>query len=62
MQDLLRDLRDRLSGDFESVTAGLLMTPDEYDAYLIYKAIEVCLNISLRITGDCLHLGNTAIF
>ena len=40
-QDLLEDLRSRLSGDFESVTAGLVMTPAEYDAYLINKAVQV---------------------
>lgn len=39
-------MRDRLSGDFESLTVGMLMTPAEYDAYLINKAIEVreCLD------------------
>ncbi|KAF6020217.1 hypothetical protein EB796_021458 [Bugula neritina] len=39
-KDLLQDLRDRLTGDFESVTVGLLMKPAEYDAYLIHRAIQ----------------------
>lgn len=48
-QDLLQDFRDRLSGDFESVTAALLMLPAEYDAYLINKAIEVRAGVNFML-------------
>jgi len=35
------DCREKLYGDFESVCLALMMAPEEYDAYLIHKAIEV---------------------
>ena len=38
-------MRSKLGGDFESVAVALMMTPDEYDAYLLNKAIAVCLCI-----------------
>jgi len=41
-------LRDRLTGDFESVTVGLLMKPAEYDAYLIHRAIQVIFPFSFK--------------
>lgn len=35
------DMRSKLTGDFESIAVGMMMTPVEYDAYLINKAIQV---------------------
>lgn len=35
------DMRSKLSGDFESIAVGMMMTPVEYDAYLINKSIQV---------------------
>lgn len=41
IQDLIEDFRARLSGDFESAAVALMMTPAEYDAHIIHKAIQV---------------------
>ena len=41
-QDLIKELKSELSGNYESIVLALLMPPDEYDAYEIYKAMEVC--------------------
>lgn len=44
VQDLIADLKSELSGHFEDVVLGLMMTPAEYDASEVYKAIKVLLN------------------
>ena len=41
MQDLVGDLKSELSGDFEKVMLGLMMTPVEYDAHELKSAIKV---------------------
>ena len=34
------ELKSELSGDFEKVMIGLMMTHDEYDAYSIKRAVK----------------------
>lgn len=41
LQDLIADLKSELSGNFRDVVLGLMMTPAEYDASEVYKAIQV---------------------
>ena len=41
MQDLVADLKSELSGDFEKVMVGLMMTTVEYDAHELKSAIKV---------------------
>ena len=39
-KDLLKKLKDELSGNFEDCCVGLFMTPPEYDAHCLYKAMK----------------------
>ena len=39
-KDLISKLKDELSGNFEDTCVGLFMTPPEYDAYCLYKAMK----------------------
>jgi hypothetical protein len=39
-RDLISDLKSELSGHFEEVVLGLMMTPPEYDAAAVYNAIK----------------------
>ena len=39
-KDLIKRLKDELSGNFEDTVVGLFMTPPEYDAYCLYKAMK----------------------
>ena len=39
-KDLIKKLKDELSGNFEDTVVGLFMTPPEYDAYCLYKAMK----------------------
>ena len=34
------DLESELQGDMEEIVFALLMTPTEYDAYVVHKAVE----------------------
>ena len=55
-QDLIKELKSELSGNYESIVLALLMPPDEYDAYEIYKAMEVCKDTCLLKYDDfCLE-------
>jgi annexin A7/11 len=40
-KDLLKDLRDELSGDFEDLILALMEIPAKYDASQLRKAMEV---------------------
>ena len=50
MQDLVDDLKSELSGDFEKVMVGLIMTPTQYDAHELKSAIKV------SIVGEVFYL------
>jgi hypothetical protein len=39
-KDLINRLKQELSGNFEDTVVGLFMTPPEYDAYCLYKAMK----------------------
>lgn len=39
-KDLIKRLKDDTSGNFKDVVAGMFMTPAEYDAYCLYKAMK----------------------
>ena len=39
-KDLIKKLKSELSGNFEDTCVGLFMTPPEYDAYCLYKAMK----------------------
>ena len=41
MQDLVDDLKSELSGNFEKVMVGLMMTTVGYDAHELKSAIKV---------------------
>lgn len=38
--DLIKKIKSELSGNFEDTVVGLFMTPPEYDAYCLYKAMK----------------------
>ena len=40
MQDLIDDLKGDLSGDFEKTILGLMMTPADFGAFSIKKAVK----------------------
>lgn len=39
-KNLMIDLESELQGDMEEIVFALLMTPTEYDAYVVHKAVE----------------------
>lgn len=39
-QDLMKDLRSELSGDFEDTIIAMMMSPVEYDAYCLHEAMK----------------------
>ena len=39
-KDLIKRIKEDLSGHFEDTVVGLFMTPPEYDAYCLYKAMK----------------------
>jgi len=41
MQDLLQELKSKLSGNFGQVILALMMTPIEYDTYELRNAVKV---------------------
>jgi hypothetical protein len=40
LQELADDLKSELSGDFEEVMVGLLMSPVDYDAHCLHSAVK----------------------
>lgn len=41
MQDMIHELKSELSGNFEQVVLGLLMTPTEFGAHELRVAMKV---------------------
>jgi annexin A7/11 len=39
-KDLIKRIKEEISGNFENTVIGLFMTPPEYDAYCLYKAMK----------------------
>jgi len=56
MQDLVDDLKSELSGDFEKVMVGLMMTTVGYDAHELKSAIKVSIigKVFYYYTVECL--------
>lgn len=50
----MADLKSELSKNLERLILGLMMTPAEFDAKMMKKAMEVRFQISLRPDGNCL--------
>ena len=48
LQDLLKDLKYELGGNFETIVIALMMPSADYDATSLRKAIKVCF-VSLLI-------------
>lgn len=42
LQDLIKDLKSELSGNFEKLVLAMLKTPAQFDAYELKEAIKVC--------------------
>ncbi len=42
LQDLVKDLKSELSGNFENLVLAMLKTPAQFDAYELKEAIKVC--------------------
>jgi len=47
MQDLVKDLSSELSFRFKQTVLALMLTPVEYDAEQLHKAIRVCAPATL---------------
>lgn len=43
LQDLIKDLKSELSGNFEKTILAMMKTPVMFDAYEIKEAIKVCV-------------------
>ena len=56
-QDLIKELKGELSGHFEEVVLALMMTPREYDAFVIRKAIEVHTHYAIVLLSNMLGVG-----
>lgn len=41
-QDLIKDLKSELSGNFEKLVLAMLKTPAQFDASELREAIKVC--------------------
>ena len=51
-QDLIKELKSELSGNYENLVLALLMPPDEYDAYELNRAMEVLPCLKLPYHND----------
>lgn len=62
LQDLMKDLKSELSKNLERLIISLMLTPAEFDAKMMRKAIEVmatsirfCLNPGQILLNECNH-------
>jgi hypothetical protein len=59
LQDLVNDLSSELSFRFKQTILALMMSPSEYDASELHKAIRVSLSLTLHLLM-CLTFACTA--
>lgn len=61
------DLRSELTGNFEKVVVGLMMTAPEYDAYELHNAMKVSHELTVQtrssrllgLSNSSYHCGDT---
>ena len=52
LQDLLADLKSELSGSLAKLILGLMLTPAQYDAKQLRKAVEVGVRV-MPLASTC---------
>lgn len=52
LQDLMADLKSELSGSLAKLILGLMLTPAQYDAKQLRKAVEVIVTLLVLVAGQ----------
>lgn len=52
LQDLMADLKSELSGSLAKLILGLMLTPAQYDAKQLRKAVEVIVTLLVAQGGN----------
>ena len=58
----MKDLKSELSGNFWDVVQGLMMTPAQYDAYQLNKAIKVRRSCDLQSETHMPSVKTVSVF